>query len=183
MDTLPKDVVELITNKLTPREFFNYCKSEIGQQFCSRKEIWARRIEKDFGFLLRGRNKDLLLLNYQIDPKLAYLSLFTKTSFAAETIKANILKILGVPFTKLMREDYPSMLYEFFFAYLLEMINELNTSNINNIYFLSNTYLWEHREWQNFLPEKMFDEEISHIWNTEIGDVILYIYLYEVFRS
>ena len=43
MDKLPKDVVELITNELTPREFFNYCKSEVGQEFCAKKEIWLRR--------------------------------------------------------------------------------------------------------------------------------------------
>ena len=182
MNTLPKDVIELITNKLTPREFFNYCKSETGQQFCSRKEIWVRRIENDFGFLLRGRNKDLLLLNYQIDPKQAYLSLFTKTSFAAEAIKANILKILGVPFTKLMREDYPSMLYEFFFHYLLKMINELDTTHIENVYILSNNYLWKHREWLHLLPEKMFGGIMSQMWNAEIGDVA-YNYVNEVFRS
>ena len=179
MDTLPKDVVELITNKLTPREFFNYCKSETGQQFCSRKEIWLRRIQKDFGFLLQGRNKDFLLRNYQTDPKQAYLSLFTKTSFAAETIKANILKILGIPFTKLMRDDYPSMLYEFFFDYLLKMINELDTTHIDDVDLLSNRYLWEHREWKIFLPG-MFGEEIRHTWNIEIGDVI-YGYVEQIF--
>ena len=179
MDTLPKDVVELITNKLTPREFFNYCKSETGQQFCSRKEIWLRRIQKDFGFLLQGRNKDLLLRNYQIDPKQAYLSLFTKTSFAAETIKANILKILGVPFTNLMKDAYPSTLYEFFFDYLLKMVDELDTTHIDDVDLLSNRYLWENREWKNFLPG-MFGEEIRHTWNIEIGDVI-YGYVEQIF--
>ena len=180
MDTLPKDVTELITNKLTPREFLNYCKSETGKEFCSRKEIWARRIEKDFGFLLQGRNKHLLLLNYETDPKQAYLSLFTKTSKAAETIKDNILEILGIPFIKLMKNDYPSMLYEFFFDYLLKMINVLDTSDIDDVDLLSNEYLWQHREWQNFLPEKMFGGEISHMWNRAIGDVI-YDYVDEVF--
>ena len=50
MDKLPKDVVELITNRLTPREFFNYCKSETGREFCERREIWLRRIEKILAF-------------------------------------------------------------------------------------------------------------------------------------
>ena len=100
MNKLPKDVVELITNKLTPGEFFNYCKSEVGQEFCTKKEIWLRRIEKDFGVLLRGRNKDFLLLDHRVkeNPKKEYLELFTSTSETAEEIVNRILQRLGNKF-------------------------------------------------------------------------------------
>ena len=107
MDKLPKDVVELITNKLTPREFFNYCKSETGQEFCSRKEIWLRRIEKDFGFLIQGINKDIILSDYKIDPKKTYLELFVKTSTAAEKIKNNIIRNIRKDFfARFIRDNY-----------------------------------------------------------------------------
>ena len=98
MNKLPKDVVELITNKLTPREFFNYCKSEAGKEFCERKEIWLRRIQKDFGFLLEGRNKDRILANHKTDPKISYLELFLNTSQAAEELKEKVLQNIGNPF-------------------------------------------------------------------------------------
>ena len=136
MDKIPKDVVELITNKLTPREFFNYCKSDVGQEFCERKEIWLRRIYKDFGFLLKGRNKDFLLLDYLVteNPKKEYLELFSSTSEMAEEIVEKILQRFGNKFLKFLKEDYKETLYKFLFDYLLKMINEIDGSPMRDQY-------------------------------------------------
>ena len=180
MNKLPKDVIELITNKLTPRDFFNYCESDAGQEFCAKKEVWIRRIQKDFGFLLEGKNKHLLLVNYETDPKQAYFSLFTKTSNAAETIKVNILEVLGRPFVKLMKDNYPLLLNEFFFNYLLKMINQLDTSNIQDMERQTNIYFWKYSNWQIVLPVKLFNAQISFMWDREIGGVIS-DYVVEIF--
>ncbi len=187
MDKLPKDVVELITNKLitnklitnklitnklTPREFFNYCKTETGQQFCLKKEIWLRRIQKDFGFMLEEKNGDKLLLNYQAEPKQAYLNLFIITSAASEEITGKILQHLGKDFLKFMKDDYEENLYEFFFNYLLTMLIEID---VDDKYDTSGGAVYDQLfaspEWQYFLP-KLYVSELSDFMTEEIGKVM-----------
>ena len=171
MDKLPKDVVELITNKLTPREFFNYCKSETGQEFCSRKEIWLRRIEKDFGFLIQGINKDIILSDYKIDPKKTYLELFVKTSTAAEKIKNNIIQNIRKDFfATFIRDNYIENLYEFFFTYLLRMLNHIKFyKDFDEIADEVYLYFRDFDDWKNYLP--VYNSYISDMWNEEIEDV------------
>ena len=174
MDKLPKDVVELITNKLTPREFFNYCKSEMGQEFCSRKEIWLRRIQKDFGFLLEGRNKDLVLPDYSIDPKRSYIELFLHTSRATEEIQEKVLAHIGPDFQQFLKEGYINTLYNFLFQYLLKMINSLDISdkiNDQDIFYLSNEYAWENEDYLKYLPQ-MYSSDVKHFWNGEIQPLL-----------
>ena len=175
MNELPKDVVELITNKLTPREFFNYCKSEVGQEFCSRREVWLRRIEKDFGFLLKGGNAERILVNYKTDPKKSYLELFLKTSLAAEEIKENILYNLGSEFVELVGDKYRQNLFDFFFNYLLKMLNVLEISNvffIRNIKLAASDYVWDvDRDWKKYLP-KLYNTQLGDFWDEEMGDSV-----------
>ena len=183
MNKLPKDVVELITNKLTPREFFNYCKSETGQEFCSRKDIWLRRIQKDFGFLLEGRNKDLILVNYQVDSKRSYLELFSHTSQAVEEIQEKVLAHIGKDFQQFLKEDYINTLYNFLFQYLLRMINSLDiskTTDDEQIYYLCSEYTWENEDYLKYLPQ-MYSSDVKHFWNEEIQP-ILAKYAIEIFN-
>ena len=170
MEKLPKDVVELITNKLTPREFFNYCKSDTGKEFCEKKEIWLRRIQKDFGFLLEGNNKDFLLVNYETDPKQAYLDLFSKTSRAAEQITEKILESLGKDFLNFLRDDYEKTMYELFFNYLLKMVNVLDILHTNCVYYLAYEYAGENSDWQKYLPE-LYNVKLFDFWYDEIGKI------------
>ena len=190
MNKLPKDVVELITNKLIPREFFNYCKSETGQEFCARKEIWLRRIHKDFGFLLEGKNGNRILLEYTADPKKSYLELFLKTARSAEEIQEKVLEHIGKVFQQFLKEDYNEKLYNFLFQYLLKMIDVLDISknddtdiyymNDNEIYYMTSEYTWENVEYFNYLP-KMYDADVNHFWNEEIQPVIAK-YAIEIFN-
>lgn len=147
MKNLPKDVVELITNKLSPKTFFNFYKSEIGLK----NDIWVRRIEKDFGILLRGKNK-YTFRNYKVNPKQSYLNLFVKTSTAVEQITRIVLDSLGEVFLKFMRNDYKETVYDFFFNYLLEMLNEIDTIYENNIHVEARYYFSEFTEWKDFFP-------------------------------
>ena len=185
MDKLPKDVVELITNELSPREFFNYCKSETGQKFCARKDIWLRRIQKDFGFLLEGRNKDRILVNYATDPKESYLELFLKTSRTAEYIKEKVLEHIGEDFQQFLKEDYKDKLYNFLFQYSLKMINSLNMSDISgkineNLHYLTGEYVWENEDYLKYLPQ-MYSSDVKHFWNEEI-QFVLERYAIEIFN-
>ena len=168
MDKLPKDVVELITNKLTPREFFNYCKSETGQEFCERREIWLRRIHKDFGFLLEGKNGNRILLEYIADPKQSYLELFLKTSRVAEEIQEKVLEHIGKDFQQFLKEDYNDKLYNFLFQYLLKMINsfDISKSNDEDIYYLTQEYAWENEDYLKYLPQ-MYAADVKHFWFEE----------------
>ena len=172
MNKLPKDVVELITNKLSPREFFHYCKSDEAQEFCARKEIWLRRIQKDFGFLLEGKNKDKLLIDYRHDPQRVYLNIFIKTSTAAEQILEKILENLGDKFLKFMREDYKTNLYDFLFNYLLKMVNELHTLEEEykiDTASITREYVFENRNWEEYLPS-MYRSELYEFWDDEIAN-------------
>ena len=175
MNKLPKDVVELITNKLTPRDFINYCKSERGQEFCSKKEIWLKRIQKDFGFLLEGKNKDFLLSNYQIDPKQAYLNLFISTSSATEEITSNILLLIGNDFLKLLKDSYEENLYNFFFQYMLKMINRIILPQEEDEEFdistVTNDYFWDHSGWDKYLPLR-YHLDLFDTLNREMSDVL-----------
>ena len=183
MDKIPKDVVELITNKLTPREFFNYCKSETGQEFCERKEIWLRRIRKDFGFLLEGKNGNRILPEYTADPKQSYLELFLKTARVTEEIQEKALEHIGKDFQQFLKEDYNEKLYNFLFQYLLKMINVLDiskTTNDEQIYYLSGEYAWENVEYLKYLPQ-MYSADVKHFWSEEIQE-LLAIYAIEIFN-
>ena len=174
MNKLPKDVVELITNKLTAREFFNYCKSETGQEFCERKEIWLRRIQKDFGFLLEGRNKDRILANHKVDPKKSYLQLFLHTSQAAEELKEKVLENIGDDFQEFMKDNYEEKLYDFFFNYLLKMINILHISagyDYGDLRSLTQQYTWENDNWHKYIP-RLYHSQLQNFWNEEIGEVL-----------
>ena len=167
-----KDVIELITNKLTPRQFFHYCKSDEAQEFCSKKEIWLRRIEKDFGFLLEGKNKDKLLFGYRDDPKRVYLNIFITTSTAAEQILEKILENLGNTFLKFMRDDYKTNLYDFLFNYLLKMVNELHILEEeykNDTASIAREYVAKNRNWEEYLPS-MYTSELHEFWDDEIAN-------------
>ena len=182
MDKLPKDVIELIINKLTPREFFNYCKSETGQEFCSRKEVWLRRIQKDFGILLKGKNKDIIFSDYKTDPKKVYLELFVKTSAAAEKIKRNILERIGQYFLEnFTKGDYAENLYNFFFTYLLRMLNHIDIQDgdqddsddeesSSERGDTAYSYFMDFDEWKKYLP--LYNYDLLEMWSNVIGNVL-----------
>ena len=188
MNKLPKDVVELITNKLTPREFFNYCKSEEAREFCERKDIWLRRIQKDFGFLLEGKNKDIFFPDFTIDPKKSYLELFIKTSSAAEEIKDNILQNIGKYFLlNFTKDNYIGNVYNFFFNYLLRMLNHIDVDleddddeNYEEVGDQVIRYFWDFDEWKKYLP--VYHSNMSDMWSEEIVDVLAK-YAIEIFPS
>jgi hypothetical protein len=184
MDKLPKDVVELITNKLSPREFFNYCKSDVGQKFCLKREIWLRRIDKDFGSLLEGKNAEQIFPNYKNDPNKSYLELFLKTSRAAEEIKEKFLYNLGSDFVEFIGDKYRQSLFDFFFTYLLKMLNVLEISKaffIRNISIEASEYVWDvDRDWKKYLP-KLYNSQLGDFWDEEMGNSVKK-YALEVFQ-
>ena len=173
METVPKDVVELITNKLSAKDFLNYCASETGKQFCSNKGIWSRRIQKDFGFLLQGRNNKYLLVGRETDPRQAYLDLFTNTSKTAENLVVEILGGLGQHFAKFLKDEYKEELYTIFFNFLLKMINEIEPESEDEIEDYAIEYFWDHRrQWQTLLPY-LYQESGNHIWSDKTGGLII----------
>ena len=183
METVPKDVVELITNKLSAKDFLNYCASETGKQFCSNKGIWSRRIQKDFGFLLQGRNNKYLLVGRETDPRQAYLDLFTNTSKTAENLVEEILGGLGQHFAKFLKDEYREELYMVFFNFLLKMLNEIKPKSDNDVAAYALDYFWDHRQWRTLLPYLYQEARIGNrIWSDEIGGLVM-SYATEVFRS
>ena len=181
METVPKDVVELITNKLSPEEFLNYCKSEVGKKFCANNDIWARRIQKDFGNLLQGRNKDKLFVERKSDPKKAYLEFFTKTSKAAEELADTIYHYMGEKFTKFLKKKYKLHLYQNYFDFLIKMVNEIDVDNFESsisIYTGENQY-----DLMNFLPNILEGDDQYYRLILEDLESIIHIYACKYFVS
>ena len=179
METVPKDVVELITNKLSPEEFLNYCKSEIGKKFCANNDIWARRIQKDFGNLLQGRNKDKLFVERKSDPKKAYLEFFTKTSKAAEELSDTIYHYMGEKFTKFLKKKYKLHLYQNYFDFLIKIVNEIDIDNFESPieYTRKNRY-----DLMNFLPNILEGDDTYYRIILEDLEGVIHIYVTEIFE-
>ena len=117
MEKVPKDVIEKITNELSPRDFINFCNSDTNKTFCERKDIWDRRLKKDFGFLLSR-------LQYTENTRNTYLSLFLKTSKATEKLIEAVKKYLK-------NYDY-NTLYDLFFNLLIESLKQSIKMEIGN---------------------------------------------------
>ena len=166
METLHKDVVELITNKLSPKDFVNYCKVLKG--ICLNKDIWTRRLRKDFPYLFRDSSETYFLkikyfkgpeiFDFRRDPKRAYLALITHTFETAEYITRRILDALGREFQDFLRPDYKEYVENFFVKYLLEAIN------FDEKEFDSVEYFYYNNEWENFIPSLYLNNERSDYW-------------------
>jgi len=50
MESIPIDIREKIINELSPRNFIITCSSS--KSYCN-NDIWGRRFEREFGFLIR----------------------------------------------------------------------------------------------------------------------------------
>ena len=50
IETIPKDVVEKITNELSPTDFVNFCSNNYS--ICNFNEVYFRRMQKDFPFVI-----------------------------------------------------------------------------------------------------------------------------------
>jgi hypothetical protein len=180
MENVPKDVVELITNKLSPDEFLNYCKSKMGKKFCNNKDIWTRRIKKDFGVLLESRNNDKLLADRKSDPKKAYLDLFSKVSKAAETMVDEVYHRLGENFTKFLKKKYKAHLYQNYFDFLVNIISKIDSNNILDsvmIYIGDNQH-----KLMNSLPDIIDNDERSYRLILEEFEDIIRVFV-EIFAT
>ena len=113
IETIPKDVVEKITNELSPGDFVNFCSNNYSM--CNSNEVYFRRMQKDFPFLIQ----------YYPDinkrAKNIYLEIFSGISRVAEesvNLLLNNLGELSKYFQKSFRED----IYSFFFNQTVEVL-------------------------------------------------------------
>ena len=135
MEIIPKDVVEKITNELSPQDFINYCRS-MKSSVCKSNEVFFRRMQRDFPFMNFSSSRN--------DAKKVYLKIFSEFSEIAEKVTKITLDANGESFSKYLTLEYKKDLYLFYYRAILNTINDLiRTSNRNNKdeqfeYFLDN---------------------------------------------
>ena len=123
METVPKDVVELMTNDLLPQELVNFCISNIHpnvKQLCNDNAFWVRRYNKDFRYFATIHFDDL-----NTNAKQRYLQLFTLVSREAEFAAEYILNLYG-DIKKFLTKEYKDNLYNYFFRHIIEIFEEIS---------------------------------------------------------
>jgi hypothetical protein len=85
---------------------------------------------------------------------------------------------------ELIGDKYRESLFDFFFTYLLKMLNVLEISKaffIRNISIEASEYVWDvDRDWKKYLP-KLYNSQLGDFWDEEMGNSVKK-YALEVFQ-
>ena len=156
MEKLPKDVVELITNKLSPKDFLSYCNSEIGEHFCINKGIWLRRLQKDFGPFLKKSE-------YSENPRYVYLQLIGRIAIVAENITNIIMKDFGIKVSRFFPKDYTEYLEKFSVKYLMNLLNLFDFQDLDSFFEIIGSYVWKETSWEySNMPKDSWTNKIEN---------------------
>jgi hypothetical protein len=121
METLPKDLVNKLTEELSPQDLISFCKSQLHpnvKRVCNSNDFWKQRFFKDFSFLIR------YFPNLEINAKQIYIQLFSKISKKAEEIVEIVLDAFE-DFKRFLTKEYKDILYNHFYNSILNSIKEL----------------------------------------------------------
>ena len=108
---LPKDVTEKIVNELTPQEFINFCKNKV--QICQSNEVFIRRMNKDFKFVI-----PYLGNNWKANVKQYYLKIFTTISKSSEEFANENRNLLGI--SQYLNSKFDQDLYDYIFPKIVK---------------------------------------------------------------
>lgn len=89
MDKLPKDLIFKLTEDLSPQDFVNFCASNTSENIaraCNMEEIWDKRLEKDFPYIIQ--NFDFTNKH----KKEIYIRVFTSISDISDFLTNKILE-------------------------------------------------------------------------------------------
>jgi hypothetical protein len=118
METLPKDLVNKLTEELSSQDLISFCASstEVNiKKVCNNNDFWLRRFKKDFAPFVK-QFPDLA-----INPKQRYLGLFSRISREAEDLTKTVLKLYG-DFERFLTQEYKVELYNYFYNHILEIL-------------------------------------------------------------
>jgi hypothetical protein len=167
MENLPKDVKEIITKDLTPWEFVQFCTSETDKTFCSKNDVWVRRMKKDFDFLVPYFSD----LSY--NAKNRYLEIFHKISKNSERLSKAVLDTYG-DFQVNFRDEFKYSLYINFYNYSinsLKNILEKNEKDEENI--KRSTVFFGLGPLNLFIPPLLRDKSFSKYWLELINEIMI----------
>ena len=128
METLPKDIVEYITNKLSPQDFLAFSISY--PDVYRSKEIFIRRIQKDFPYLIKQ----------EINSREKYIRIFYKFHNVSNELCFEILETYGEVqkyLTMEYKKDISVALYEIFtkgFSVFYKSVENLIEENFDTSY-------------------------------------------------
>ena len=176
---IPRDVIEMMTNNLSPQDLINMCASDARPDFkylCDSNDFWIRRWEKDFKFFMSSSFYN------KTDAKNKYLQMFAAISKGSEGMVKSIFEQFG-DFGKFLNKEYKDTLYNFFYKQILNTLYSLLMSNIE----ISEDEIYEipfggvdFKEFKKILPEFVRDDRgfFNDYWSdvlSEISNIILRI--------
>lgn len=176
METVPKDVVELMTKELSPSELINFCISNISPNvklLCNDNNFWVRRYQKDFRDF-----KDFTTKFEDINAKKKYLFLFSIFSKQAEIATASVMDIFG-NFKKFLTKEYKDSLYNYFFLHFIEIfqvIPDIRRMTRIEIWIWVEDYSDKYHSYENFrnnfVPPPILEhiEDDDNFWIPVLND-------------
>jgi hypothetical protein len=111
METLPKDLVNKLTEELSAQDMISFCQSHLHpnvKKLCNSNDFWRQRFIRDFPFLIS------YFPDLGINAKHIYLSLFSKISRKAEEFAYVVLDTFGT-FKQFIVPEYKKKLYTYFY--------------------------------------------------------------------
>ena len=178
METLPKDMIEYMTNQLSPPDLILFCASEVRpnvKQICDDNDFWIRRWNKDFEYLKYE------IPNYLQNPKQSYLALFSKISEGAEELSDLFLKLN----TNLLTIDNKKQLYNYFFQHISKILPSIfselegmKPKNLAEWYIEFATDIDEMDNFKNSFPTltNINNKIILNVISLPLSKIILKIY-------
>lgn len=188
LSNLPKDIIEKITNELSPSDLINFCSSKIDgkvEAMFNSNDFWLRRIKKD-GFDKMLSN----MRNMKENAEKRYLDLLSKILERVEEITDNIMNLYG-DFKKFLIVNYRETIYKVCYEYTIQCLNYCITSsqdsNINSIddlndYITNFTYDYIEEKFRPLFPTQIYNEVFSNLYNDVITNykfnTMMFSYLY-----
>lgn len=164
ISNLPKDMINKLTEELSPNELINFCASKSSKnlvEICNSREFWLRRFQKDFGFLLP------FYPEIALDPKKDYLLLFSKISQVVEKSTQNVLNLYGDYVKQFLQKEYKNMVYQYFYNLIFVLLRVFGNHR-EDIFKTDSIFNWiNNREiWDNIkkmLPTLFFPQNENYI--------------------
>jgi len=169
--SLPKDVLEKLTNDMKPDDLIRFCKSQASENLknlCKNNSFWNRRFNKDFGFM------SSFISDLSTNSKKRYLQIFTMVSRLAEMLIRNTMYFMK-NIEKYLTKEYKEDLYLVFYKYILESIEFILKQNEDldedKYLDLLDDFWYKNREKFFSMIPGITDED-DQIWRDDIFDVI-----------
>ena len=122
MEKLPKDMINKLIDELSPQDFINFCASNTSNniiRICNMNEIWLKRMQRDYPFIVAKLEKNRLDNSKEI-----YLQIFSRIAKFAETFTELVLNEYG-QVRQFLSSAFKVLLNDHFYKLAVEAIKDV----------------------------------------------------------